>query len=200
MANLKEGENIIEVSYDANLEYNTYGFLNNYKLEYSLYPSKFWKSFGPIEVNLILDDKIEFKQSNLGSEKAVNHKIKWTINHQNLDTISIKLSEKTSLFSKTLLFLQPLGIAVIALIVLFFIHLKTMKQNPKKYVLVLGIVVVPVLFYVIYFLSYDLIDFSLGKNHTKHGYYFLFIVTYPLLLLIYWLLTWQIYKRKIKTN
>lgn len=68
-ADLVEGDNIIEVKYDANLEFNTYGFIKNYKLEYFLYPSKFWKSFGPIDINLILDDGVEFKDSNLGDEK-----------------------------------------------------------------------------------------------------------------------------------
>ena len=63
-----------------------------------------------------------------------------------------------------------------------------MKKNSKTYVLVLGIILVPILFYVVYFLSYNLIDFSLGKEHTRHGYIFFIVLTYPILLLFYWIL------------
>lgn len=195
-ADLVEGENIIEVTYNADLEYNTYGFIQNYKLEYSLYPSKFWKSFGQIEVNLILDDGVEFKDSNLGSEKKEGNIYQWKISPQNHENIAITVSEKTSFISKILLLLDPFGIALIALVGMFLIHLKLIKRSSKKYILVVGIILVPILFYVIYFLSFDLIDFSLGKSYTKHGYVFLYVVTYPLLLLFYWILMWQIYKRR----
>ena len=195
-ADLEQGDNIIEVQYDANMEYNTYGFVKNYVLEYSLSPSQYWKSFGPIEVNFILDNQLDFKESNLGHKKESNQILKWTITPQNRDKIEIKLSEKTSFISKVLLTLDPFGMAIIALVGMFFVHLKLMKKNSKTYVLVLGIILVPILFYVVYFLSYDLIDFSLGKDHTRHGYVFFIVLTYPILLLFYWILVWQIHKRR----
>lgn len=194
-ADLKEGENIIEVKYDAQMEYNTYGFIKNYKLEYSLFPSKYWKSFGPIEVNLNLNDQVEFKESDLGKEKKSNNIVKWTITPQNRDKIEIKLYEKTSFISKILLFFQPLCISVIALFVMMFFHYKWMKSNPKKYILVLGIIIFPILFYVVYFLSFNLINYSLGKDHTKHGYTFFIVITYPIILLIYGLISRQIFKK-----
>lgn len=195
-ADLEKGDNIIEIQYDANMEYNTYGFIQKYKLEYSLSPSQYWKSFGPIEVNLILDNQVDFKESNLGQEKESNQILKWTITPQNRDKIEIKLSEKTSFISEVLLTLDPFGIAILSLVVMFFVHLKLMKKNSKTYVLVLGIILVPILFYVVYFLSYNLIDFSLGKEHTRHGYIFFIVLTYPILLLFYWILIWQIHKRR----
>lgn len=195
-AGLEKGDNVIEVKYDAQLQYNTFGFIRNYELEYSLSPSKFWKSFGSIEVNLILDHHLEFKKSNLGKETFENNTVKWTITPQNRENIAITISEKTSFISKVLLFLDPFGISVISLVIMFIIHLRLMKKYPKKYVLILGIILIPILFYVIYFLSYDLIDFSLGKKHTKHGYVFFFVLTFPILLLIYGILMWWIYKRR----
>ncbi|NJM80065.1 MAG: hypothetical protein HC854_11405 [Flavobacterium sp.] len=79
-AKLKKGLNTIYVEYDGNLEYNTYGFLRNYKLNYSLYPSKFWTSFGPIEVSLDLGNELEIKSNNIGNPKLSNNLAKWTIN------------------------------------------------------------------------------------------------------------------------
>lgn len=198
-ADLVEGDNIIEIKYDANLEFNTYGFIKNYKLEYSLYPSKFWKSFGPIDINLILDNGVEFKDSNLGDEKKEKNILKWKIDPQNQENMTIEVSEKPSFISKILLFFNPFGIAVLSLIAMSFIHFKLMKRNTKMYILVLGIVLVPILFYVIYLLSFDLINFSLGKRFTKHGYVFLYVVTYPILLLFYWILMLLIFRR-IKRN
>lgn len=198
-ADLEKGENVIEVKYDAFLQYNTYGFIRNYELEYSLYPSKFWKSFGPIEVNLRIDDDAEITESNLGDFDLKNNLAKWIIKSGNHDNIKIRISEKTSILSKVLMFIDPLGIAFLGLIGLFFIHLKVLKRNPKTYIFVLGIILVPILFYVIYFLSYDLINLSLGKKHTKHGYIFFIVFTYPFLLLIYWLAMWLI-RKEIKTQ
>lgn len=195
-ADLDEGKNIIEVKYDAQMEFNTYGFIKNYKLEYSLFPSKYWKSFGPIEVNLDLNNQVEFEESNLGQQKQSNNILKWTITPQNRDKIEIKLSEKTSFISKILLAIDPFGLAIISFIAMFFAHLKLMKKNLNKWTLILGIILVPILFYVFYFLSYDLINFTLGKSHTKHGYIFFIIVTYPILLLFYGIVMWQIYKRR----
>lgn len=200
-ANLEKGYNVIEVNYDALLQYNTFGFIRNYELEYSLYPSKFWKFFGPIEVNLIIDDDAEITKSNLGNFKLEKNVARWNIKPGNHENIKIVISEKTSLFSKTLMFLDPMGIALIALIAMFFVHWKLLKRNPKTSILVLGIILVPILFYVIYFLSYDLIDLSLGKEYTKHGYVFFIVLTYPILLLIYWLIMWQIRKKiKLRNN
>jgi len=195
-ANLEEGDNVIEVQYDAHLTYNTSGFIRNYDLEYSLAPSKFWKSFGPIEVSMVLDDHLEFKSSNLGDEKVENNTIKWTITPQNREDIKITISEKASFISKVLLFLDPFGISLIGLIAMFLIHLKLMRKFDKKYILVLGIILVPILYYAIYFLSYNLIDFSLGKEYNRHGYVFLYVFTYPFLLVIYGVLVWMIYKRR----
>ncbi|MCD9855807.1 hypothetical protein LUD75_13870 [Epilithonimonas sp. JDS] len=195
-ADLEKGDNIIEVEYDALMRFNTYGFVTNYKLEYSIAPSKFWKSFGPIEVSVTFDDKLEFKKSNLGKEKGGKNTLKWTITPQNREDLKIEVSEKTSFISKVLLALGPFGISVIALVGMFFFHLKLMKKHQKKYVMILGIILVPILYYVIYFLSFDLINFSLGKKHTKHGYVILYAFTFPFLLLIYGLLVWFINKRR----
>lgn len=195
-AELEKGDNVIEVSYEAQLLHNTFGFIKKYELEYSLAPSKFWKSFGPIDVKVTFDDELEFRKSNLGKAKEDKNTLKWTITPQNRENFIILITEKTSFISKVLLFLDPFGISFIALLAMSFVHLRLMRKHPKTYVLILGIVLVPILFYVIYFLSFSLIDFSLGKDYTKHGYVFLYVVTYPLLLLIYGVLMWMLYKRR----
>lgn len=58
-ANLIKGKNIIEISYTANLSDDNRGFLREYELEYLLYPSKFWKSFGTSNIKVELPKNYE---------------------------------------------------------------------------------------------------------------------------------------------
>lgn len=197
-AKLKKGENTIYIEYNGELEYNTYGFLKKYKLRYSLYPSKFWKSFGSIKVTINLEDNLEINDSNLGKSTLQNNTANWEITQINQDEMEITVTEKISFISKILLFIEPIGLAFISLILLAFIHFKLLKKRRIKanskynFYLPLGIIIVPLLFYVLYYLSYNLIDFSLGQKYSKHGYVFIYVITYPVLLLVYGILMWQI--------
>lgn len=190
-AKLNKGKNTILIEYDADLEHDRYGFLKTYKLKYSLYPSKYWESFGTIKLEIFLDDKVEINSSNIGEPKIENNIAKWEIKDITIDEIEIDFSTKPNFFSRLLLFIQPIGISILSLLLMSFLHIKLLKQKYKqqntifKHILYLGILIVPILFYVIYFTSYDLIDLSLGQHNSKHGYIFLFIFTMPLLMLIY---------------
>lgn len=202
IAKLNKGENIIYVEYNGDLEYNTFGFLRTYKLQYSLYPSRFWSSFGPIDVSLDLGNNLEIKEINFGNPVIENNIAKWTINKITKDTIEIKISQKTSLLSKILLFIKPLSIGLICFILMFYIHYRLIKYYYVKkggklmYLVVLSAgVIFPFLFYVVYFASNNLIDYSLGQKNSKHGYVFFFIFTLPFLMFFYGLIMWLIGKR-----
>lgn len=197
-AKLKKGENTIYIEYSGDLEYNTYGFLKKYKLRYSLYPSKFWKSFGPIKVTMNLENNLEVNDSNIGKSTFESNSANWEISKINQEEMEITVTERISVISKILLFIEPIGLAFIFLILMAFLHFKLLKRRRIKanlkynFYLPLGIIIVPLLFYVLYFLSYDLIDFSLRQESSKHGYVFLYVVTYPVLLLVYGIMMWQI--------
>lgn len=196
-ANLTKGENIIIVEYDANLEYNTVGFIRTYNLKYSLYPSQFWESFGDITIELFLGDNLKIKSSNIGEPKIEKNIANWVIKTIKKDTIELEITKKTSLISDILLFIEPFGIAVISLFLMFLYHLivlikKHKQKNFKNIILYSGIIIIPILHYVIYFLSFDLIDFSLGQKNSKHGYVFLYLFTLPILMLLYGIIMWII--------
>lgn len=74
-------------------------------------------------------------------------------------------------------------------------YIRILKNNYKKgknlqtLILSLGIIIIPISFYLIFFGSFNLIDYSLQlQEPSKHGYIFLFIITLPFLLLFYWLI------------
>lgn len=203
-AKLNKGQNTIFIEYDAELDYDKEGFLENWGLKYSLYPSKFWKSFGPINLEITLDSNLEIIETNIGEPRIEGNIVKWEIKDIKVDNIELQISRKTSLFSKFLLFLHPLGISILFLILMFFVHRNLIEQKYKhnvmkyKSILLIGNLLVPILFYVVYFNSYDLIDFSLGLTRSSnHGYVFLFILTLPILMVFYGLLMRSI-DRKLK--
>jgi hypothetical protein len=47
-APLRQGENEIVVECTGALGFNRFGFVKDYTLTYSLYPSRFWRSFAPL--------------------------------------------------------------------------------------------------------------------------------------------------------
>ncbi len=189
----------------AYLGYNRYGFVKQYSLSYSLYPSKFWKSFGSINIELEADDAIAIYASNIGNPVEKDTKFKWKINQVTTTTIELIITKKISLLSEILLFLHPFGISFSAFIFLFILHYKSIikkykfKNNNYKFSLSIGNFIIPILFYVLFFMSYTLIDFSLGQSNSKHGYVFLFIFTLPFFWLFYGLLM-LIIDRKLKAK
>ncbi len=204
-AKLNKGKNTVYVEYDADLEYNTRGFIRTYRLEYSLYPSKFWKSFGIINIEMLLGDNLEVASSNIGQPEIKNDTAHWVIKNIKKDTIELEITKKTTILSDLLLILQPFGISILFLVVMFVYHRKLLiekhKQKNLKYksILSLGVLIIPILYYVIYFISYSLIDFTLGQANSKHGYVFLFVFTLPILMLVYGILMWII-DRKLKSK
>ncbi|WPL49083.1 hypothetical protein [Sphingobacterium bambusae] len=198
-APLHKGTNDIYIEYRADFGFQTYGFLKNYRLKYSLYPSKFWQSFGPIAVNLHLNGLAEITQSNLGKAKIENDVVKWQLSSfdNNLD---ITINHRTNLLGKALLLIQPIGMATLAFIGLSIAHAMLFKRfkRTRNWIFWLGIFVLPALFYTIFLFSYDVIDHVLGYS-SRHGYVFLSVVTYPLLVIVYGLL-FAIWKRKHRNN
>lgn len=198
-ANVIAGKNVITVEYNASLGSNNFGFVRDYDLEYALFPSKYWKSFGPIQIELNLPKELSIRTSSLSTPEKNENKYSWTLNQIPDEDLKISLGPRLSLLAKVLLAIDPLGIAVIFTLAAAFFHYKRIKKHrralKKKYnwALAIGIFLVPVLFYTVYFSSFSLIDWILGNiSLNKHGYVFLFIFTLPLFWIIYGLVFWAI--------
>jgi len=183
-ADLKKGDNSIFVEYEADFGYSTYGFLEDYKLDYSLYPSRFWRSFGPIEIELNLNNLADVTESNLGRPNMEGQTAKWTLNTVAKD-IHLTVNHRTGWLVKMLLYIQPVGMAIIALLIMAWLHIRWLKNSKRRrLILWLGIFLVPMICYVVFFASYSLIDLLLQKQ-SRQGYIFLAVVGYPFLALCY---------------
>lgn len=69
------------------------------------------------------------------------------------------------------------------------------KNVTKKYtwIVILGSLLIPILILFSFMESYVFIDYLIGNDATKrHGYYFLAIIWYPILVPIYMTIMWLI--------
>jgi hypothetical protein len=73
---------------------------------------------------------------------------------------------------------------------------ETMRIVPNKYffwVMIAGSILVPLLVLLSYIFSFSLIDLAIGPAASRnHGYTFLSLAFYPLLLLVYWPAMWLV--------
>ncbi|MCT4237977.1 hypothetical protein HZP42_16475 [Elizabethkingia anophelis] len=208
---LEKGENNIVVEYEGVPEYNIYGLLREFKITYALYPSNYWKSFGPIDVDLHLPSNLEIIKNNIGKlqeEQNGNYKIQ--INSVTQEQLEITFSKKVSVFGKVLLFLDPIGIMTIGFLIMFYFHIKWMRsrrrKHPKKfnYTILLGSLIIAILTSLIFIFSYDFIQWVVDEQGMKQGYVLLAVfVIFPCILIFYSVLAWITdlwYKNRISQN
>jgi hypothetical protein len=199
-ADLNQGSNIIQIVYTVNMGSNNYGFVRYHDIQYSLYPSQFWQSFGPIHIDLELPNFMTVSSSSIGNADSIqgNHHY-YNITKIPTEDLKLAIGPKISLLSSILLTLHPFGISLILSLILVFIHFKWIKKFRQKrlkrfnWYLLIGNFLIPILYYLFFFLSFGLIHLTLGNNSlNRHGYVFLLIITLPAVWLFYSLIMWVV--------
>ena len=196
IAPLKKGENTIEVSYTAFPEVLRDDFLPLYDLEYSTYPSKFWKTFPEIEVEIHFPKELEFEQSSMEKEeyRVSDQLFQGKIKDITYGNHYWRFSPKPSWFGRIVLTINPLGFGAILFLVAAGLHIYTIRKK-SKWGLWLGVFFAPLLFYVGLFAAIPFIDWVLGRP-SNQGYVFLIAFTYPIFLLFYGIFTFLYYKHE----
>ncbi|MCT4181022.1 hypothetical protein HZP54_13800 [Elizabethkingia anophelis] len=206
---LEKGENNIVVEYEGVPEYNIYGLLREFKISYALYPSNYWKSFGPIEINLHIPPGLEVNSTNISKlQEGQNGNYKMQINEITQEELEIKFSKKVSVLGKILLFLQPIGIMTIGFLIMVYFHIRWIlnrrRKQPKKfnYTVLLGSLIIAILTSLVFIFSYDFIQWVVDEQGMKQGYVLLAVfVIFPCILIFYTLFAWIIdFWYKIKIN
>lgn len=208
-----KGTHTIEVSYRATKWIDGWNPVNIYKFRYALSPAKYWKSFGTL--NIFLDaSAFEFPiTTNLGEplKPMVNNTAEWTFNNLPTNVLEIYYNPEISDSAKALIKMGPFGIAICFGTVLFILQFIAIVFYRKKYldkrfsvVVILGSILLPFLFLIVWMYGYVLISDAIGEHATGRGNYsFLVLVLYPFILIGYWLFNWGVdtffkkfYKRK----
>jgi hypothetical protein len=201
-ANLSKGEHKIKVEYLANVWIDNSNWVKEYRFLYSLAPAKYWKSFGSIDITVVQDGQLKPITTNLGNpiEGKIGAISTWKFNNLPSDMIEIKYKSEISKTAQTLISIEPFGIMMYCGLLLFIIHIilifwyrKRNVTQKQSLVVILGSIIVPILMLYCYMKSYTFIDNLIGIEASKrHGYYILMVVVYPVMLIIYMLITWVI--------
>lgn len=164
---------------------------------YSLVPAKYWKSFGTLEITIAQQGK-ETYSVNFDDALFQNQTKTWKFDSLPSDYLSIKLKPKISIFAKFLLFLNPFFLSLIPTLAMSFCHYRRTRSYRRKnvskrfsIVVILGSIIIPFLGFWIYIGAFYLTDYALGIYASRrHGYFFLAVIFYPVVLLFYWILFW----------
>lgn len=208
--NLSKGVHHIRVEYVASpWEYHG-EWMKTYSFRYSLSPARFWKSFGSLEVSIEQDGAAQNLSTNLGTPAPQqNGRIKtWRFNKLPSEYIEVSYQPAPGKLAATLIFIDPAGVSFLMGIVLMLLHLFLVMQYRRRHlavrfspVVIIGSIVVPLLALIGYMWSYGWIDGIIGADASgRHGYTFLVILLYPIILPVYWFAMWlidRLYKRKI---
>ncbi len=203
------GTHKVRVEYTANVWTDVSGWVKEYSFRYSLTPAKFWKSFGTLNINIEQEGTVRQLATNIGQpiEPVYQEKNHWIFNKLPDEYLEFSYTPKANNFAKTLIAVEPIGFAIIAATIMLALHLLLSrwyrkKNVNKKYslVVIFGSLAIPFLILLSYMYSYDIIDFVIGEDAGRHhGYVFLVMLLYPILLAIYWTILWVL-DRQHKRN
>ncbi len=197
---ISKGTHKIRVEYNAEPWEDFHNWVTEYSFHYSLTPAKYWKSFGTLEVILEQEEEMKQIRANIGkpNEQKIQAKNTWSFDKLPAEYLIFSYVPKVNFLANILIFIQPLGLTIILALFIFSFHILLIKvyrkkKPSKKYsiTLILTSIIVPFLLLLFYLNSFDLIDAVIGKHAgSYHGYTFLAILTYPILLIIYGLFVW----------
>ncbi|MGB0431783.1 MAG: hypothetical protein ACPGLV_15015 [Bacteroidia bacterium] len=211
---ITKGEHLIKVEYTANHWQYSGTWISERWFRYILSPAKYWKSFGSLEIHL---DASQFQKpikTNLGAPTSgkLQEKCIWQFDEMPIEILQIEYAPKISKLSSALIFISPIYFmygAFLLLAIWHFYFLRKFRNSTKKNAfsisLFLGSLLVPFLAFLVFILSYTLIDLTLGEKASGyHGYEFMIYIFYPIVMPAYWLIIWLIYhlvkKIELKKN
>ncbi|MCL2650743.1 MAG: hypothetical protein FWD60_06935 [Candidatus Azobacteroides sp.] len=209
-ADIEKGVHKIRVEYIAYVWTDNSDWVKKYSFRYSLTPAKYWKSFGNLEIIVEQEGQVRQIVTNLGqpNEKGIKSINTWTFNKLPNEYFEISFKPALNYFAKIIILVSPLGLWIIATILLVLIHLEftflyRRKNIAKKFsvVVIIGSITIPFLSLMSFVYSFDLIDIVIGEHASRrHGYIFLVFFLYPIFVLFYWLTFWIVdrkYKKKL---
>ncbi|MDO4880235.1 MAG: hypothetical protein Q3983_03065 [Capnocytophaga sp.] len=184
-ADLQEGENDIIIAYESYLGLNTYGFLHQYDLKYAVYPSQYWNTFPPIEIEMQIPEHWQVYKENIGNIIQDGNTLKWIANDLSIGTLEWVFTKKTNFLQDAVLFLSPVGFMLITFFVGLLLHIIFIKKRNHSKLNLLDFLFVPILSYIVFFLAYPFIEWVIDSEGGNHGYYFFFILTIVLAIPFY---------------
>lgn len=210
---ISKGKHTISASYTADRWRDQWEWVNEYSFRYALSPAKYWKSFGKLTITLDASDYNHKLTTNIGQPTTgdIDNIATWKLD--TLPTEILKIIYKPEIDSRAeiLIKIRPDRLAYMVGVLLLLIHLILIYQFRRyrlksrfSWIVFVGSILFPLLFFLTWIESYTLIDNLIGEQATRqHGYIVLVIILYPVAMPVYWLIMWQFdrwVKRKRKKN
>lgn len=199
---LTKGNHTIEVSYTATVWLEKTEWVTGYSFRYALSPAKYWKSFGSLSLTLDARAFATPISTNLPApdQGSIDSVATWSFAALPAEIIMIKHTPKVNRAAKALIAIGPMWLAVLTSLIFILLHYQLIHwyRNRKPSarfspVVIIGSIVVPLAFFILWVAFYPIIDAVIGPNASHyHGYIFLVIVFYPIVLPIYWLIAWRV--------
>lgn len=197
---IPKGVHKVRVEYTANAWTDISGWVKEYSFRYSLTPAKFWKSFGNLNITVEQKGIVRKLSTNIGEpiEKIFKNRNNWIFTKLPDEYLEFSYTPKVNNLAKVLITIQPIGLTIIAGVILFALHLSIVVFYRRRFVnkkhslvVILGSLIIPFLISLCYIYSFDIIDNIIGEEAGRyHRYMFLAIMFYSILLPIYWTIVW----------
>ncbi len=197
---LPKGTHKIRVTYTARPWINLSGWIQKTEFRYSLSPAKYWRSFGTLEVTVAQEStpqplKIKFSGP---AESWTAPAKSWTFRQLPADFISVSHTPGVSETAAFFITLEPFGLSLILGLLMFGLHLwgtrayrKTHLQKKYSPVVIWGSLLLPFLWLFAFITTYYFIDWLIGDAAGgRHGYVFLAVFMYPVIMPFYWIVMW----------
>ncbi len=206
---LAKGEHRIRVEYTAEVWTDMSGWVKEYSFRYSLSPARSWRSFGSLELVVDASDfhSPSVFRTNLGptSGGLQDGLSVWRFSTLPANFFEILYSPEVGILAGTMIAVGPTGLTLIFGLLVAFLHLVVIKKYRESkpsakysWVVIVGSIALPLLMLTGYMFSFDVIDGFIGVDAgSYHGYTFVVLGLYPLLVPVYWIIMW-LADRRIK--
>ncbi len=210
---LDTATHVIRVEYTATAGGDRSGgraseWVTEYSFTYSLLPASFWKAFGGLEITLDASHFGGTITTDLGPPVSGNLDdiATWKFDGLPMEQFHIYHTPEISSFAQLLISIGPLGLTLIFAVIVAFLHVLAIRSHRKRnpgtkysWVVIAGGTVLPFFFFIVFMLSFGLIDSAVGPHAGRyHGYTFLVVVFYPLIMPAYWAIMWLVDRRMKK--
>ena len=185
---LKVGENIIEIQYEAALDIAGSSFLNDFSLQYYTPFEGYSKDYPPLEVTMECTNNLILNYTSLKVclDKTLNT-FRWQASNKNIREGSYwYFNKQLTPLQQFFLNIEPIGIALILIVVAIIIHLCYLWRRKYNFFDVVGI---PFLFCILHSWAYHFIKDFIGDYppcSTDHSEFLFFLI--PIMSLLYWII------------
>lgn len=194
-ASLSKGKHTIKVVYKARQWAYFYEQVNAYAFHYALAPAKFWKSFGSLTVTIDASNAPKGLTTNLGKPFAgsLNSEASWHFDALPGDFITIDYKPTISAYAQNLLDIGvlPITLCITALFIALHIYITYRWRWHRPFVkfswpALAGSILLPFVITTAYSYTAEYINHVIDPHANYRHQNYMFIITLPLLALLYY--------------